>query len=253
MPALVRAGGEGLLSEDVFARVLQLNDALTATLEAEKNGTVFDLPKLETAAGGKQGGSSSSSSGGGGKISANRKVHNTGDLLSFGDDTPPSSSKGNGNGMGGAKGGGKVLSSARLIPGQKTGGKGRGGGGGGMGNMQGMHAELDLLGMDGSFSAAAIPPDTSVPSVGTHVEGVFDSTFHGSSSGSGGGGAMLPPPPGSMQVKMSALAPAPPAASEDEDFDAFINSLQAAPAPSTGASTASGASKASLGHLDPDL
>ena len=42
IPALVKAGGEGLLSEDVFARVLQVNDALTATLEFEKNGTSLD-------------------------------------------------------------------------------------------------------------------------------------------------------------------------------------------------------------------
>ena len=49
LPDLIKAGSEGVLSEDMFARVLQLNDALQSTLEAERTGTLapdlsFDQP-----------------------------------------------------------------------------------------------------------------------------------------------------------------------------------------------------------------
>jgi hypothetical protein len=39
LPDLIKSGSEGTLSEDVFGRVLQLNDALISTLDAEKNNT----------------------------------------------------------------------------------------------------------------------------------------------------------------------------------------------------------------------
>ena len=39
LPDLIKSGSEGAFSEEIFARVLHLNDAIVTTLEAEKNGT----------------------------------------------------------------------------------------------------------------------------------------------------------------------------------------------------------------------
>jgi len=290
MPALVRSGGEGLLSEDLFARVLQLNDALTSTLDAEKNGTVFDLPKLEahvhaaksgaaTSSSGSSG--SSGSKGGGGKISASTlKLNTTNDLLDFGDAAP----NGNGNGNG-RTGGGKMLSSARSKPGagQKSGigagagaraegGEGGRGGNGAMCSMQSMSNEIDLLGMN---SPTAAGRDTSGGN--DLLDDIFASPFHEDNGGGGGKFPpapksaqasttfLPPPPPGSLSqarpAPKSLAAPAPaaaaarvaaPAQSQEEDFDEFIRSLQSGPSSASSTSTSSSTNPMS-GNLIDDL
>lgn len=246
IPALVKAGGEGLLSEDVFARVLQVNDALTATLEFEKNGTSLDKVASKATNNITNNSSSNVNIGSSNKSQANvgKSYAASQDLLHFDNNgsgllPPPRSASGSGAVQG------QLLSSAKNM------GQPRAAGSSGA-MQQGLPkpfvpAKVPATNSPASTklgSGTSIAPDTSTQSTNANRNSIgsrssapapatanlleidldgtdFISPFHQNTSDVNN--TVKPPP-------APAAASSQPAA-VDEDFDAFLERLQAGSLP----------------------